>query len=835
MWQRLARRLLGTRNERLLKAAWRQVAAINAQAEDFRVLDEAALDAAIDDLSERSGEGINEALALCREVARRTLGLTPFDEQLIGALALHKGRIAEMKTGEGKTLVAPLAAALHAFAGRRVDIVTVNDYLARRDVAAMAPFFARLGLDTASITHEMVADERREAYQADVVYATATELGFDFLRDNLAMDPGEQVRRERPVAIVDEVDSVLIDEARTPMVISGAVKPRPGLCRAVNSLARAFYAQVREGEHFTLERTLGQVHLTTAGQDLMEELLGRGTLLGEGESLYDADKLQLLNHLDAALRAHKLFRRDVDYLVNDGAVEVIDAQTGRTMPGRRWSEGLHQAVEAKEGVEIRPDSRVLASISPQNFFRGYEHLSGMTGTADTEAREFIEIYGLEVMVIPTHRPVIRVDHNDRVYRTREAKAAAIVAAIKDCHGRGQPVLVGTTSVAESEALSRILAERDIAHTVLNAKNHAREAAIIAEAGRLGAVTVATNMAGRGTDIVLGGNAEADIAAEGLDPDSAEAQARFVERDREREQVIAAGGLHVIGSERHEARRIDNQLRGRAGRQGDPGSSRFYLAPQDPLLKRFGEARITAVLNRLEVPEAGAIEHRLVSRVVEDAQRRREGERFAERKRLVEFDDIQNAQRRVVYDHRSAILHGDDTEARLAGMIERVVASLVESHLPDNVVEDLWSPHQLADELRQLFSLELDIAGALQGDGELDPAGVERWVAESAQAQHERGRERITARGGDPERFTRRVILKTLDDLWSEHLEAMEILRRGIGFRALAQRNPQQEFRKEAFRQFEAMLDAAEAEAVRRWIQATDSVHGWASNSRDGEL
>lgn len=806
MLSAIGKKVFGSRNDRLVKKLTRQVSKINDLEPEMQALPDEAFPEQTAALRARIADGetldamLPEAFALVREAAQRTLGMRHFDVQMIGGMVLHQGRIAEMKTGEGKTLVATLAAYLNALPGHGVHVITVNDYLARRDSDWMGQVYRFLGLEVGVVVPGMDGPAKRAAYQADITYGTNNEFGFDYLRDNMALRAADRMQRGRFFAIVDEVDSILIDEARTPLIISGRAEQSSELYLKMNQLVPQLVAQEEEegpGDYH-LDEKARQAFLTEDGQEQAEQLLRQADMLGEDESLYDARNIAMVHHLNAALRAHTLFQRDVHYLVRDNQIVIVDEFTGRAMPGRRWSEGLHQAIEAKEGVEIQAENQTLASITFQNYFRMYEKLAGMTGTADTEAYEFQHIYGLEVAVIPTHRPMVRADHHDLVFLNQEDKYAAIIEDIKECNERGQPVLVGTTSIESSERISSALSKAKIAHEVLNAKQHEREAGIIADAGKPGAVTIATNMAGRGTDIVLGGNAEGD--EEGW-------QARH-------DAVIEAGGLHVIGTERHESRRIDNQLRGRSGRQGDPGSTRFFLSLDDSLLRIFASDRVSGMMQRLGMKEGEAIESGMVSRVIENAQRKVEAHNFDIRKHLLDFDDVANDQRRVIYAQRDELLESDDISGTVVDMQNDVLAALVAEHMPPGTIEDQWDVPALEEALQAQFGVSAPVAQWLEQDDELNLDGVSERLETDVAARYSAKEEEVAAIGVNMREVEKSFLLQVLDNQWKEHLAAMDFLRQGIGLRGMAQRNPKQEFKKEAFEMFSEMLDGIKRETIR---------------------
>ncbi len=810
--------IFGSRNQRLLKGYGKNVKEINALEERVAALDGAAIKARTAALKAEVAAGktldevLPEAFALAREAARRTLGMRHFDVQLIGGMALHEGKIAEMRTGEGKTLVATLPAYLNALSGKGVHIVTVNEYLARRDAEWMGPVYEALGLTYGVIQSGQEPADKRAAYAADITYGTNNEFGFDYLRDNLAFSLEQRAQRGLNFAIVDEVDSILIDEARTPLIISGPAEDSTETYLRVNKLVPALKPQTEtDGPgDFSIDEKTKQVYLTEAGHATVEELMASAGLIQPGESLYDARNIMLMQHLSAALRAHAVYRRDVEYIVKDGEVVIVDEFTGRTMPGRRWSDGLHQAIEAKEGVKVRQENQTLASITFQNYFRMYKKLSGMTGTADTEAFEFQQIYGLEVVVIPTHQPMVRADHADLVYLTRSDKFEAILEDIRDCQQRGQPVLVGTTSIETSELLSTVLAKDKLKHEVLNAKHHAREAEIVAQAGRPGAITIATNMAGRGTDIVLGGNHKPDLEAAG---DDEELKARIQSEWQARhQQVIEAGGLHIIGTERHESRRIDNQLRGRSGRQGDPGSSRFYLSMEDNLMRIFGEPEKTkALLARVGMKEGEVIESRLLSRQIERAQRKVEAHNFDIRKQLLKYDDVANDQRRVIYGQRTELMEAEEIGDSIAGIREEVVNDLVARFVPPDSVEEQWDIAGLEKQLETDFGFRIELEDWVKHDPSADPETIRARVLEEADRHYEHKVEQI----GAPvmRHFEKAVMLQQLDVQWKEHLAAMDYLRQGIHLRGYAQKNPEQEYKREAFQMFSDMLDRVKRDVI----------------------
>ena len=821
MLNSLLTRIFGSRNERLLRQFQKNVAAINALEPQMERLDDAGLKARTDEFRQRIADGASldsllvEAFAVCREASRRALGLRHYDVQLIGGMVLHSGRIAEMRTGEGKTLVATLAVYLNALAGKGVHVVTVNDYLARRDSAWMGKLYNFLGLSVGVVYPGMPHSDKKGAYAADITYGTNNEYGFDYLRDNMALSRDDRFQRGLFFAIVDEVDSILIDEARTPLIISGPADDSPELYIKTNRIVPKLIKQEKEdgeGDYWVDEKGK-QAHLSEQGMGHAEQLLLEAGILAEGDSLYSGNNLAVVHHLNAALRAHALFQRDVDYIVRDGEVIIVDEFTGRTLAGRRWSDGLHQAVEAKEGVPIQRENQTLASITFQNYFRMYSKLAGMTGTADTEAFEFQSIYGLEVAVIPTHRPMVRKDHPDLVYLARPAKYDAVIEDIKDCYGRGQPVLVGTTSIETSELLSTQLKKSGIPHEVLNAKQHEREAQIVANAGMPKAVTIATNMAGRGTDIVLGGSLEAELAA-------LEAQGEVDEATRERlkaewqqrhDAVKAAGGLHIVGTERHESRRIDNQLRGRSGRQGDPGSSRFFLSLEDPLMKIFAGERLNAIMVRLKMPEGEAIEHAMVTRSLESAQRKVEQRNFDIRKQLLEYDDVANDQRKVIYQQRNELLESDSVEEAVQAIREDVLAETVRRYVPAESIDEQWDLPGLERALSDEFGLLVDLQStanakeAIDADGilELADAAFARFFSEK---QEQLGPEMMR-------HLEKHLMLNVLDQNWKEHLARMDYLRQGIHLRGYAQKQPKQEYKRESFELFGEMLAKVKQEVT----------------------
>ncbi|MEA3086341.1 MAG: preprotein translocase subunit SecA [Paraburkholderia sp.] len=827
-------KIFGSRNQRLVKQYQKTVTAINALEPQIEQLTDDQLRAKTGEFRQRvaSGESLDkllpEAFAVCREASKRVLKMRHFDVQLIGGMVLHYGKIGEMRTGEGKTLVATLPVYLNALSGRGVHVVTVNDYLAQRDAEWMARLYNFLGLSVGINLSQMDHGAKQEAYAADITYGTNNEFGFDYLRDNMVYETDARVQRALNFAVVDEVDSILIDEARTPLIISGQAEDHTELYVRMNALPPLLERQIGEEKadgtgvekpgDYTLDEKGRQVFLTESGHEKAERLLAEWGLIGEGESLYAPQNITLMHHVYAALRAHTLFFKDQHYVVQNGEVVIVDEFTGRLMSGRRWSDGLHQAVEAKEHVKIQSENQTLASITFQNYFRMYAKLSGMTGTADTEAYEFNEIYGLETVVIPTNRPPKRIDKQDQIYKTAKERYDAVIRDIRDCYERGQPVLVGTTSIENSELLSHLLKQAGLPHEVLNAKQHAREAEIVAEAGRPKRVTIATNMAGRGTDIVLGGNAEkqASFLEQDETLSDAEKQSRIQKLHDEwqalHDQVKAAGGLHIIGTERHESRRIDNQLRGRAGRQGDPGSSRFYLSLEDPLLRIFAGDRVRAIMDRLKMPEGEAIEAGIVSRSIESAQRKVEARNFDVRKQLLEYDDVSNDQRKVIYQQRNELLEANDITETIGAMRHGVIADIVHQFVPAGSIEEQWDVPELEEVLRNEWQLDLAIQEMINESNSISSDEILEAVEAAADEAYESkveqvGRESFSA-------FERSIMLQTLDRSWREHLAALDHLRQGIHLRGYAQKNPKQEYKREAFELFAAMLDAVKLEVTR---------------------
>ncbi len=876
-------RIFGSRNQRLLKQYAKTVDEINSLEEGLQALSDEEIADKTEGFKRRVAEGetldelLAEAFAVAREASVRTLGMRPFDVQLIGGMVLHEGNIAEMRTGEGKTLVATLPAYLNALSGDGVHIVTVNEYLAQRDADWMRPVYEFLGLTVGVSKSGQLQDEKRAAYDSDITYATNNELGFDYLRDNLAFSLEDKVQRELNFGIVDEVDSILIDEARTPLIISGPVDESTDLYQKINKLVPKLRLHVEtddtanfdivakqiklldengkamsytageddsrelmsvdeavelaedreadvvltdaEGDvpvcklvirgHYSIDEKAKQVHITEDGHQQVEDLMQEAGLLAEHESLYDSGNIRLVHHLNAALRAHALFKKDVEYIVKDGEIVIVDEFTGRTMPGRRWSDGLHQAIEAKEGVSVKQENQTVASITFQNYFRLYNNLSGMTGTADTEAFEFQQIYGLEVIVIPTHMDMVRDDMADLVYLTETDKFEAIVEDITDCRERGQPVLVGTTSIETSELLSEVLKKKKIQHEVLNAKQHEREAVVVQQAGKAGAITIATNMAGRGTDIVLGGNLEAELLAAGKNASKSEIRADWQERH---DGVLKAGGLHIVGTERHESRRIDNQLRGRSGRQGDPGSSRFYLSMEDSLMRIFGDPERTKnLLSRAGMREGEAIESKLLTRQIERAQRKVEAHNFDIRKNLLEYDDVANDQRKVVYHQRTELMAADEVKDSIGAIREEVISDLVSQYIPPGSLEEQWDPDGLSHAIENDFGLPLNVSQWLKDDSKLNEADIDERCLKELEVAYEQKEDSIGSK--IMRLFEKEVMLKQLDHHWKEHLGAMDYLRQGIGLRGYAQKNPKQEYKREAFEMFGVMLDQIKHDTI----------------------
>ncbi len=824
----LFKKILGSKNDRELKRLGKVVKQINELEAGFEALSDADLKGLTVAFRERLEQGealeklLPEAFAAVREASKRVMGMRHFDVQLIGGMVLHDGKVSEMKTGEGKTLVATLAVYLNALPAKGVHVVTVNDYLAQRDANWMRPLYESLGLSVGVVFSGQDSESKRAAYAADITYGTNNEFGFDYLRDNMAFSVADKVQRDFHFAVVDEVDSILIDEARTPLIISGPAEDSSATYHKINQLIpqlKQFHGEIDPkdttqviDEHFVVDEKNRSVELTEAGHQLVEDLLIEHGMLQEGESLYAPQNLNLLHHVLAGLRAHYLFQRDKDYIVQNGQIVIVDEHTGRIMPGRRWSEGLHQAVEAKEGVQIQMESQTLASTTFQNYFRLYEKLSGMTGTADTEAYELRQIYGLDVVVIPTNRPVQRKDYNDIVFLTMEEKYQAIVKEIRYCREHNRPVLVGTASVESSELLSALLNKEKIPHNTLNAKNHGREADIIAEAGRPGAVTIATNMAGRGTDIMLGGKLEAEIAALGEDVSEAQVDQAREEWRQRHEQVLEAGGLHIIGTERHESRRIDNQLRGRAGRQGDPGSSRFFLSLEDDLMRIFASERVRSFMQALGMEQGEAIEHKMVTNAIEKAQRKVEGRNFDIRKALLEYDDVANDQRSVIYDQRNEVMASNDISETIASIRDEVIDTSISEHIPPQSLEEMWDVPALEKALESEFALKLPVQQWLDEDDSLHEESLREKIRGEILTAYQAKEDAV---GAETLRmFEKQVMLQVLDTLWKEHLQTMDLLRQGIHLRGYAQKNPKQEYKREAFALFQDLLENIKRDVVR---------------------
>ena len=816
----IAKKVFGTTNDRRIKAARPVVAKINALEPEFEKLSDEGLKQKTEELAKRAmgGESLDdllpEAFANCREAARRALGLRAFDVQLIGGIFLHQGNISEMKTGEGKTLVATFPAYLNALTGKGVHVVTVNDYLAKRDAEWMSKVYGALGLTTGVVYPQQPESEKKAAYAADITYATNNELGFDYLRDNMKSELSQMNQREHNFAIVDEVDSILVDEARTPLIISGPSQDRSELYKSVDLLIPHL-----KDDHFTLDEKTRNISFTDEGNDFLEEKLLEAGLLPEGQSLYDPESTTVVHHVNQGLRAHKLFTRDKDYIVRDGNVVLIDEFTGRMMVGRRLSDGLHQAIEAKEGVPIQPENVTLASVTFQNYFRLYNKLSGMTGTALTEADEFMEIYGLGVVEVPTNRPVARVDEHDQVYRTAREKFEGVVKAIQEAHKKGQPILVGTTSIEKSEFLSNLLQKEGIPHNVLNARQHEQEAQIVADAGRPGAVTIATNMAGRGTDIQLGGNVEMKVlAAVAADPQlhPDEVRARIeAEHTDDKKKVIEAGGLFVLATERHESRRIDNQLRGRSGRQGDPGRSSFFLSLEDDLMRIFGSERLDKVLSTLGMKDGEAIVHPWVNKSLERAQAKVEGRNFDIRKQLLKFDDVMNEQRKVIFSQRREIMENSDLSEVVQDMRHQVIEDLVATHMPARSYADQWDTEELQSRVREMMSLDVPVAEWAAEEG-VDDAEIRERLEKAADALMA---EKTEAFGAEVMRnIEKQILLQTIDAKWREHLLTLEHLRSVVGFRGYAQRDPLNEYKTESFQLFESLLDSLRSDVTQKLSQ-----------------
>ncbi|MGL4938156.1 preprotein translocase subunit SecA [Shewanella sp.] len=823
MFGKLLTKVFGSRNDRTLKGLQKVVNKINALEADYEKLSDEALKAKTAEFRDRLAAGetleaiMAEAFATVREASKRVFEMRHFDVQLLGGMVLDSNRIAEMRTGEGKTLTATLPAYLNALTGKGVHVITVNDYLARRDAENNRPLFEFLGLTVGINVAGIGQLEKKAAYNADITYGTNNEFGFDYLRDNMAFSPQDRVQRPLHYALIDEVDSILIDEARTPLIISGAAEDSSELYIKINKLIPHLIRQDKEDSEeyvgegdYSIDEKAKQVHLTERGQEKVETLLIEQGMLAEGDSLYSAANISLLHHINAGLRAHTLFERDVDYIVQDGEVIIVDEHTGRTMPGRRWSEGLHQAVEAKEGVNIQNENQTLASITFQNYFRQYEKLAGMTGTADTEAFEFQHIYGLDTVVVPTNRPMVRKDMADLVYLTANEKYQAIIKDIKDCRERGQPVLVGTVSIEQSELLARLMVKEKIPHQVLNAKFHEKEAEIVAQAGRTGAVTIATNMAGRGTDIVLGGNWNMEIDA--LENPTSEQKAKIkADWQVRHDAVVAAGGLHILGTERHESRRIDNQLRGRAGRQGDAGSSRFYLSMEDSLMRIFASDRVSGMMKKLGMEEGEAIEHPWVSRAIENAQRKVEARNFDIRKQLLEFDDVANDQRQVVYAQRNELMDAQSIEDTVKNIQDDVIGAVIDQYIPPQSVEELWDVPGLEQRLNQEFMLKLPIQEWLDKEDDLHEETLRERIITAWADAYKAKEEMVGAQV--LRQFEKAVMLQTLDGLWKEHLAAMDHLRQGIHLRGYAQKNPKQEYKRESFELFQQLLNTLKHDVI----------------------
>jgi preprotein translocase subunit SecA len=813
------RKLFGSRNDRIVRDYSKIVSKINQLEDGISALDDASLQQKTGEFRQRLDQGesldsvLPEAFAVVREAAKRVLSMRHFDVQLIGGMTLNDGKISEMKTGEGKTLVATLAAYLNALPGEGVHVVTVNDYLAKRDSEWMGALYGYLGLSTGLIISQLSTEERKQAYAADITYGTNNEFGFDYLRDNMAFRADDKVQRPLNYAVVDEVDSILIDEARTPLIISGAAEDSSALYQLINGLTPQLRVEKTEGDggHFSLDEKSKQVHLSEAGHEAVEKLLYKHKLIEPGTSLYDVNNIALMHHVLASLRAHHLFTRDVDYIVRDNEVVIVDEFTGRTMDGRRWSDGLHQAIEAKEGAVIQHENQTLASITYQNYFRIYNKLSGMTGTADTEAPEFLQIYGLEVVVIPTHKPMARLDMPDQIYLTSREKYQAVVEDIKDSKERGQPVLVGTASIEVSEDISKLLKKQGIKHSVLNAKHHEKEAHIIANAGLPGAVVIATNMAGRGTDIVLGGNPQPEINALGKGQHEAEITSIRDEWAIRHEQVIKAGGLHIVGTERHESRRIDNQLRGRSGRQGDPGSTRFYLSLEDNLMRIFASDKVSSLMQKLGMEEGEAIEHPWVTKAILNAQKKVEAHNFDIRKNLLEYDDVANDQRKVIYDQRNELMEIDSISETIDSLWIEQLQNIFSRHIPPGSLEEQWDTEGLEASLFELFGMRINVSARLEADDTLYEETLHSLLEEETMKLYA---EKRKALGDDLiSSIEKDVMLSVLDSNWKDHLAAMDYLRQGIGLRGYAQKNPKQEYKREAFEMFSEMLESIKRNVV----------------------
>ncbi|HIP81262.1 MAG TPA: preprotein translocase subunit SecA [Leucothrix mucor] len=825
MLGKVAKKIFGSRNDRLVKAYSNTAKKVTTFEDEMSALDDASLQAKTVEFRKKIEDGsslediLPEAFAVVREAGKRVMGMRHYDVQMIGGMVLNEGKIAEMRTGEGKTLVATLAAYLNALPGKGVHVITVNDYLAQRDAEWMSKLYGFLGLTTGVIINGIDHEQRKAAYAADITYGTNNEFGFDYLRDNMAFSKEERVQRELNFAIVDEVDSILIDEARTPLIISGAAEDSSELYAAINAIIPSLSKQ--EGEEteenaedtgdYTVDEKSKQIFLTDRGHESAEVLLQKAGILPEGQGLYDNASISVLHHLNAALRAHTLFEKNVDYIVTDDEIVIVDEFTGRTMPGRRWSEGLHQAMEAKEGVKINPENQTMASITFQNYFRLYNKLSGMTGTADTEAFELQSIYGLEVVVIPGNKPLNREDGNDLVYMSEEEKYEAIAKEIAYCQKKGQPVLVGTASIDTSEVLSGLLNKMNVKHEVLNAKQHEREAHIIENAGRPGALTIATNMAGRGTDIVLGGSLEAELKALGEEASESEITALKADWQKRHDAVIKAGGLHIIGTERHESRRIDNQLRGRAARQGDPGSSRFFLSLEDNLMRIFASDRVKAIMQRLGMEKGQAIEAKMVSKSIENAQRKVEGHNFDIRKNLLEYDDVANDQRKVVYEQRSDLLEAADVADSIESFVYDVVDTTINQYIPPQSLDEQWDIEGLTKTLSDDMGVDLDIQGWLDSDDQLHEEPLREKIQEAISTIISDKEEQIGAE--NMRRLERDIMLHVLDGHWKEHLASMDYLRQSVGLRGYAQKDPKQEYKREAFEMFEELLGKIKQDVV----------------------
>lgn len=849
MFAKIFTKMFGSRNDRFLKKLRKNVELINSLESTFQALSDEELKQKTAEFKQRFADGatlddlLPEAFATVREASKRVYGMRHFDVQLIGGMVLHQGKIAEMRTGEGKTLTATLPAYLNALSGSSVHVITVNDYLAKRDAQTNSALFGFLGLTVGVNVPGMGHYEKQNAYQADITYGTNNEFGFDYLRDNMAFSAPERVQRPLAYAIIDEVDSILIDEARTPLIISGQAEDSSELYRVINTLVPQLTKQEKEDEegvmgdgHFTIDEKAKQVYLTEFGQIKIEEMLTELNLIQPGDSLYSAGNITLLHHVYAALRAHNLFRKDVDYVIKEGEIVIVDEHTGRTMEGRRWSEGLHQAVEAKEGVRINHENQTLASITFQNYFRMYSKLAGMTGTADTEAFEFQQIYGLETIVIPTNRPMVRKDLADLVYLSAEDKYQAIIKDIEEARAANRPVLVGTASIETSEYLSSLLHKAKIPHQVLNAKFHANEAQIIAEAGVPATVTIATNMAGRGTDIVLGGNLQVALAALGENPTEEQVAQTKAQWQQRHDTVLAAGGLHIIGTERHESRRIDNQLRGRAGRQGDPGISRFYLSLDDALMRIFASDRMAAMMRKLGMQPGEAIEHPWVSRAIENAQRKVEARNFDIRKQLLDFDDVANDQRKVVYEQRNELMDASDVSETIKAIRHDVVDAVISQYIPPQSLDEMWDIPGLETRLQADFALEMPVAKWLADDKKLFEEQLRERIQDVVAKAYELKEHMV----GETvlRQFEKSVMLQSLDTHWKEHLAAMDHLRQGINLRGYAQKNPKQEYKREAFELFSTMLDNLKLDVIgvlsRVQIRASEDVEAVEEQRRQAE-